>query len=99
MMTTGHQILLHRQIGEQLNSLERSPDADARSLVQCHSGYVASFKHDGPGGRLEHAANGIQQRSLPSTVRTDESEDLPLLHANRDVLKCHDAAKSERDVS
>src|SRR5579883_3292003 len=50
---------------------------------------------DDPGGRLDEAGDGLEERRFPGAVRTDDPERLTLVHQEIDVVERGDRAEAD----
>ena len=99
-MATNHQIVLDRQVGKQLHSLERPPDAELDAVVQRRPGDVASTEdHRAVGERRENPADGVEEGCLAGAVRTDEAVDGAFAHREGDVFESDNPAEADGDGS
>ena len=72
------QVLARRHAGEQLDALERSPDAQARPPVGRHAREVLAFERDRAFVRRQDAEQAVEERRLARAVGPDETDELAL---------------------
>ena len=70
------QVVAHRQVGEQLEPLERARDPEPGPLVRVEPAHVAAVEQDPARRRREHAGDDVEQRGLARAVGPDQAGDL-----------------------
>ena len=89
----GHeQVLVDREVVEQLDRLEGPGQAEARPPVGAQAPDVAAPELDPPGGGPGVAGQGVDHRGLARTVRADQPVDGALRDLQVDVGHGHDPA-------
>src|SRR5690606_34304240 len=106
-MTAGHHVLERRHVREDLQVLERAPDARGGEPVCRQSGEVASAEPDAARARQVDAGEQVQQRGLAGAVRADdrvhepgrelEGEVLDGMHAAELLGQPFDAQRAHRE--
>jgi hypothetical protein len=89
----GHeQVLVDREVVEQLDRLEGPGQAEARAPVGAQAPDVAAPEHDPPGGGPGVAGQGVDHRGLARAVGADQPVDGTLRDLQVDVGDGHDPA-------
>ena len=92
-------IVEHRQVGKQRDVLEGAADADLGDPVRRARQDALAFHQDVAGARLIEPAEAIEERRLAGAVRSDQAEDLALVHVERHAIQRDDAAEHDADVA
>jgi hypothetical protein len=92
-------IVEHREIGKQRYVLEGAADADLGDPVRRPPEDAPAFHQDVAGARLIKPAQAVEQRGLAGAVRSDQAEDLALMHVEGDAVQRDDAAEHDADVA
>ena len=66
-------VVEHRQLLDRLLGLERPPQAPARAPVVGHPQQVLAERRDRADGRLDEAAEDVEERRLAGAVRADQA--------------------------
>jgi hypothetical protein len=80
------QVLLDRQVVEQLDRLKGADQAAARDRVGGPTVERGALEGDVAGPRRQVARQGVDERRLAGPVGADEPDDLALRHSQRDVV-------------
>src|SRR5438874_326561 len=99
LLASEDQILPHRQFWEHLQKLEGAADAETIQFGRPQSGDDLAIDLDLATGRRELAEDAVEQRGLAAAVRTDQPEDLALLHVEGYAVDGLDAAKALFDAA
>ena len=92
------QVVADRQIGEQLEPLERAGDAEPGPLVRVEPADVAAVEQDPARGRRLQAGDDVEQRRLARAVRPDQTGDLAGARVEVDVGERAVAAELDGDL-
>ncbi len=97
-VTADQQIAEHGRVLEQLDVLEGAGDAEPRDAVGRHFGDVLVLEEDLARGRRVDARDQVEDRAFAGAVRSDDGEDLALLHRKGHRIDRFQAAEMQRDV-
>ena len=86
------------RVGEQLDALERAPDAAPGPLVHGEPGDVVAVELDGAAVAAEHPEQAVEERRLAGAVRADEADPLALVDVDVDAVERDDAGEPLRHV-
>ena len=92
------QVLARRHLGEQLDALERAPDAEPGPAVRRHAGEVVPVEAHGAAIGLQHAEQAVEERGLPGAVRADEADDLARFDIEAHLIERGDARERLGDL-
>ena len=92
-------IVEHRKIGKQRDVLEGAADADFGDPVRRARQDALAFHQDVAGARLVEPGEAVEERRLAGAVRSDQAEDLALVHVERHAIQRDDAAEHDADVA
>ena len=82
----GLDVLVHRELGEDVGALEGAGDPHAADLVRGDAGDVAALQHHLAAIRLRVPGDQIEERRLAGAVRADDGGDAPLLDVQAHVV-------------
>ena len=71
------EVLARRHPHEELDALERAPDAETGALVRGHPGEIAAVERDRAAVGLEQSEQAVEERGLARAVGPDEPDQLP----------------------
>src|SRR5688572_30641532 len=95
----GHeQVLEHRHGAERTRDLEAARDAEPGSFERRKPAHFPALKNDRAALVAQRPGDAVDERSLPRTVRPDESEALALGDLDADGVQCGKAAEMLRDL-
>ncbi len=97
VLGAGHDVLEHGEPGKLADALQRAGDAETGEPVGAGPQRTAVQRQGTRGGRDE-AADDVEERGLPGTVRPDDTDDPARRHAQRDVLERDEPAKANPDA-
>ncbi len=92
-------IVHDRQIGKQRHVLEGAADADLGDPVRRPLQDALAFHQDVAGARLVEPGQAVEQRGLAGAVRSDQPQDLSLVHVEGYAVQRDDAAEHDADVA
>ena len=92
-LENGHDVLFDRELAEDGRFLREVADAERSALVHRHLADVHIREVHLAGRRALEAHDHVERRRLARTVRPEQPDDLPLLHAQGDAV--HDRALLE----
>ena len=92
-------VVEHGEIGKQSDVLEGAADPDFGDPVRRPVQDTGAVHQNIAGARLVEAAEAIEQCGLAGAVRSDQAEDLALLHVERNTVQRNDAAEHDADVA
>src|SRR5262249_20568332 len=92
------QIVADREVGEELEALERSCDAQPRPLVRLETAHITAVEQDSARAGGLQAGDDVEERRLAGAVRTDESRDLCRGHVEVDARERAVSAEVDRDL-
>ena len=92
-------IVEHREIGKQRDVLEGAADADFGDLVRRAGQDALALEQDIALAGLIEPGEAIEERGLAGAVRSDQAEDLALVHVERHAVQRDDAAEHDADVA
>src|SRR6185437_7802434 len=92
------QVLQKRRVGEQLDVLEGSGDAQSGDPMRCDAGDIPAAEHESPGRRVVDTAYQIENCRLARTIRTNDREHLAGLYIEADGVHGTNAAESHGNI-
>src|SRR5258706_13279732 len=92
-------VVEHRKIGKKCYVLEGAADADFGDPVWRPRQDAHAFHQDVAGARLGEPAQAIEEGGLARAVRSDQAEDLALMHVEGNAIQPDDAAENDPDVA
>src|SRR5204863_9117250 len=87
------QVLAHRELREDLQELEGAADAEAVQVAGPHAGDRAAIDAHIPRGGRELPEDAVEERRLARAIRSDEAQDLTLVHVEGHAVDRVDAAE------
>src|SRR5713101_3294136 len=75
-------VLQHRHILKQRRELERTHQTTRHDLMRFEAGNILAIEGDGACRRWQKTAEQVETGRLASSVRTNQSDDFPLLDSN-----------------
>src|SRR6266487_5006399 len=91
--------LLDRQLGKNLDELERARQAMIGKFDRPHTGNILAHEQDLPGARLEQPGEQIDQRGLAGAIGAHDRDPLTLMHGHVDLFKREEGAVGFADVA
>jgi hypothetical protein len=88
-----------REIWKQRDVLEGAPDADFGDPVRPPPQDALAFQQNVARARLVEPAQAVEERGLAGAVRSDQAQDLALMHVERYAIQRNDAAEHDTDVA
>jgi hypothetical protein len=92
-------VVAHGEAREQRNVLERAADADLCNLLRLILEDAGPLHQDLALARLIEPAQAVEQRRLARAVRSDQAQDLALLHIERHAIQRNDATEHDAHVA
>src|SRR5262249_47979563 len=88
-----------RQVVEQVHQLEAASDAHPDPVVDGLARDVLAAEDERAAIGREEAADQVHERGFPRAVRSDQTQELPLVDRHRDVVDGEVASERLRDAT